>query len=227
MTPIPEAPPPAVTAAPSTVLLPHSVSSRFSGSGKGPAQRSVDGYLSAYLHTSTQSSSRSFFGIAGPYFLLGSPSRTTHGGATTPKNFSADAFLPQLIQELGNKEIVLAMYRKLRDDVVAEVLCRLVLVDGTEDGAGGGAAGALLFFEPVSKSELGQEALVKLEQMKGRLSQSVKVTTATEIGCLVLVSTSGRDGRRFGTNPEICVDYLCVCGGSLPGTSGGGKSGNS
>ena len=222
-----------VLSLPSTI--PSSSLSSSSASSSSSSYSIVSGYSCAYIHTSAAASALSFFDVAGTNFLLqgaGAGAGTTRRATTrttTPQpqprggggsgafdsqfaspglDVDSDAlFLPQVLQLLGNKELVLSLFRKLQDDIVAEVTCRLVVLDGgtEQQQQQQQQQHVALFFESIDKAELGLEALDKLKQRKGRLDKRVKeVTNGTEIGCLLLVSTVG-DGRRFGTNPEINV----------------------
>ena len=182
-------------------------SSQSNAGGSYTSQTVVDGHLVAYVHAPAFELLPELSDVSGQQFILissggggqgtrkpaasgnrgGQGEQRSQGGAGQQQ--ALDFFEPLVLdRQQGDHEMYVLLYRKIRNDeqVVAEVLSRLVVSTG--GGKKDSDGRIVMFFEAVDKTELSEEAVVKVEERSKRVKNDFKVVQGLEIGCLVLVS---------------------------------------
>ena len=163
----------------------------------------VDGHACVYFHAASSELITDFVDVASPLFLLSFGGRT--GARPTALKRSSENQrsvrvapfrdvtkndAPILLERRGGNDMFVLLYRNLRANIgVAEHLYRVTTVVE----AGGAVC---VYFETFGAAMLGDEAAKKLESARGQSGNKVKLTTAVESGCLILVScTTNRLSR--------------------------------
>ena len=119
-----------------------------------------------------------------------------------------DAFMP-LVLESRSDAIVFLLYKRLRKDVVVELLYKLTVlttesmvgeVREEEEGQQRREGAVVMTFWNFCSDELGQENARKVEEMRGRVEKMFTVVSGREQGTLVLVRSRGAPHEIIDTN---------------------------
>ena len=207
----PSSPSSVLSAGVGTIMSDFRPSSPPNSRGASHHQTDVEGHALAYVHSSPDVLSSSFFDVSGQHFALhgalvgggggGGGGQTLGVGSKVPSAAAqrpdspphgsavaatiVDIFAPLLLHRNGDNDLYVSMYRKVRNDtgVVAELLSRLRRDEGD------GKTAAVLYFEAADMADLWLDATVsaELKERRALVSRTYKVVAGEERGCIVMV----------------------------------------